>query len=66
MRKPDVVLDLSQRLTDSQTSLAWAHLYSSPLGPIPQELKHLTEPEWYLLGDLLDHNLKLRELLPLQ
>jgi hypothetical protein len=33
---------------------------------MPQELKHLTPLEWYLVTDLLEQNLALRELLPLQ
>ena len=57
--------DLSERVNDQQLSLAWAHLSSPFSSPMPQELKHLTPLEWYLLTDLLEQHLALKELVPL-
>ena len=58
--------NLNERVNEVQLSLAWAHLSSPLRSPMPQELKHLTPLEWYLVTDLLEQNLALRELLPLQ
>ena len=69
-RQPTPMFDLSQRLTDNQLSLAWAHLSMTaqqeshlPL-PIPKELRHLTELEWHLVSALLNSSLEQRSQRP--
>lgn len=63
----ETTFDLSKRLSESQLSLAWAHLFQADLTkPVPNSLSHLTEPEWALCSDLLEQNLWLKEQLPLQ
>jgi hypothetical protein len=67
--RPEVVFDLSSRLTPELLSLAWLHLWNSqdnPMCPIPQELSHLSEPEWHLCHVMLEDTLNLRDLMPLQ
>jgi hypothetical protein len=69
MQEP--TFDLSQRLTDNQLSLAWAYLAleseqkPGQWTPLPQELSHLTEPEWYLVAQMLAQNLYQRAHQPL-
>ena len=61
MQEP--TFDLSQRLTDNQLSLAWAYLMlgseqnPGQSTPLPPELSHLTEPEWFLVSQMLAQNL---------
>jgi len=66
------VYSLDERLNDHQLSLAWAYLAELPDNPalpnppLPNELKHLNQAEWYLVNQLLEYNLQLRDQLPLQ
>lgn len=62
----EVRLDLSQRLSDHQLSLAMAYLaMANPELPIPQELSHLTAPEWRVVNSVLEVTMEWRERLPL-
>lgn len=55
---------LHLNLPPEQVSLAWAYLasldLSRPPSPLPPELEKLSDAEWYLLEELLQHQLRLR------
>ena len=49
-----LVLDLSQRVSPDQLSLAWGYLsMNNPNLPVPSSLQHLTPLEWELVGSAL-------------
>ena len=57
-QQDEVMLDLSQRLDDPTLSLAWAYLaelWDNPelRPPMPNQLSHLTPPEWWIAERLL-------------
>jgi len=67
-------VQLSQSLSPEEVSQAWQYLVSLPQPseffqqeepPLPSNLRHLSDADWFLLGNLLNRELHLKSQQPL-